>query len=69
MAEKRTKKSEPASGGKIRIQYYRSFIATRSSQADVAQSGSDKVNQIVERPDNIRCAALCQIRICCDVEE
>ncbi len=52
MAEKR-KKSEQASSGKIRIQYYRSFIASPKKHKDVVRSlGITKLNQIVERPDN-----------------
>jgi large subunit ribosomal protein L30 len=52
MAEKRTKKSEPASKGKIRIQYYRSFIATPKTHKQMVRSlGLTKLNQIVERPD------------------
>jgi large subunit ribosomal protein L30 len=53
MAEKRTKKSEPASGGKIKIQYYRSFIATPKTHKQMVRSlGLTKLNQIVERPDD-----------------
>jgi len=53
MAEKRTKKSEQASSGKIRIQYYRSFIASPKKHKEVVRSlGITKLNQIVERPDN-----------------
>ena len=53
MAEKRTKKSEPASAGKIKIQYYRSFIATPKTHKQMVRSlGLTKLNQIVERPDN-----------------
>jgi large subunit ribosomal protein L30 len=53
MAEKRTKKSEQASTGKIRIQYYRSFIAAPKKHKEVVRSlGITKLNQIVERPDN-----------------
>lgn len=52
MAEKRTKKSEPESVGKIRIQYYRSFIATPKTHKQMVRSlGLTKLNQIVERPD------------------
>ena len=50
MAEQKT---EPASGGKIRIQYYRSFIAFPKTQKEIVRSlGLTKLNQIVERPDN-----------------
>jgi large subunit ribosomal protein L30 len=39
-------------GGKIRIQYYRSFIAFPKTQKVVVRSvGLTKLNQIVERPD------------------
>jgi large subunit ribosomal protein L30 len=53
MAEKRTKKSDQAEAGKIRIQYYRSFIATPKTHKQMVRSlGLTKLNQIVERPDN-----------------
>ena len=53
MAEKRTKKNDAASSGKIRIQYYRSFIATPKTHKQMVRSlGLTKLNQIVERPDN-----------------
>ncbi|HZH30618.1 MAG TPA: 50S ribosomal protein L30 [Pyrinomonadaceae bacterium] len=40
-------------GGKIRIQYYRSFIAFPKTQKEIVRSiGLTKINQIVERPDN-----------------
>jgi large subunit ribosomal protein L30 len=52
MAEKKTKKSEQATKGKIRIQYYRSFIATPKTHKQMVRSlGLTKLNQIVERPD------------------
>lgn len=52
MAEKRTKKKEQADKGKIRIQYYRSFIATPKTHKQMVRSlGLTKLNQIVERPD------------------
>ena len=52
MAEKRTKKSGTSEPGKIRIQYYRSFIAApRTHKAIVRSLGITKLNQIVERPD------------------
>ena len=39
-------------GGKIRIQYYRSFIATPKTHKVMVRSlGLTKLNQIVERPD------------------
>jgi large subunit ribosomal protein L30 len=52
MAEKRSKKSDQAKAGKIRIQYYRSFIAAPKKHKDVVRSlGITKLNQVVERPD------------------
>ena len=40
------------------IQYYRSFIAAPKTQKQIVKSlGMTKLNQIVERPDNLRCAA------------
>lgn len=40
------------SGGTIRIQYYRSFIATPKTHKQIVRSvGLTKLNQIVERPD------------------
>lgn len=45
-------KSEEATGATIRIQYYRSTIATPSTQKEIVRSlGFTKLNQIVERPD------------------
>ena len=42
-----------AAGGKIRIQYYRSFIATPKTHKQMVRSlGLTKLNQIVERPDD-----------------
>ena len=39
--------------GKIRIQYYRSFIAAPKTHKTIVRSlGLTKLNQIVERPDN-----------------
>jgi len=47
----KAKSSESA--GKIRIQYYRSFIATPKTHKQMVRSlGLTKLNQIVERPDN-----------------
>ena len=41
------------SRGKIRIQYYRSFIASPKTHKTIVRSlGLRKLNQIVERPDN-----------------
>ena len=38
--------------GKIRIQYYRSFIAAPKTHKTIVRSlGLTKLNQIVERPD------------------
>jgi len=52
MAEKQTKKTGNAEKGKIRIQYYRSYIAAPRTHKKVVQSlGITKLNQIVERPD------------------
>jgi large subunit ribosomal protein L30 len=46
------KKAPAADGGKIRIQYYRSFIATPKTHKQMVRSlGLTKLNQIVERPD------------------
>jgi len=43
---------EQGSGGTIRIQYYRSFIAFPKTQKLIVRSvGLTKINQIVERPD------------------
>ena len=53
MAEKKTKKTDKSTTGTIRIQYYRSFIATPKTHKTVVRSlGLTKLNQIVERPDN-----------------
>jgi large subunit ribosomal protein L30 len=53
MAEKRAKKTEQAETGTIRIQYYRSSIATPKTHKTIVRSlGLTKLNQIVERPDN-----------------
>jgi large subunit ribosomal protein L30 len=39
--------------GKIRIEYYRSFIASpKTHKAIVRSLGLRKLNQVVERPDN-----------------
>jgi large subunit ribosomal protein L30 len=49
----REMKAKSAAGGKIRIQYYRSFIATPKTHKTIVRSlGLTKLNQIVERPDN-----------------
>jgi len=45
-------KEQSNSGGTIRIQYYRSFIAAPKTQKQIVRSiGLTKLNQIVERPD------------------
>ena len=47
----RRSKTENGSG-KIRIQYYRSFIASPKTHKTIVRSlGLSKLNQIVERPD------------------
>lgn len=39
-------------GAKIRIQYYRSFIASPKTHKSIVRSlGLSKLNQVVERPD------------------
>lgn len=49
---KSARAESPASGGTIRIQYYRSFIAAPKPHKEVVRSlGITKLNQIVERPD------------------
>jgi large subunit ribosomal protein L30 len=46
-------KARSASEGTIRIQYYRSSIATPATHKTIVRSlGLTKLNQIVERPDN-----------------
>ncbi|HJR06991.1 MAG TPA: 50S ribosomal protein L30 [Pyrinomonadaceae bacterium] len=53
MAEQKKERAEGEGGGKIRIQYYRSFIAFPKTQKEIVRSlGLTKLNQIVERPDN-----------------
>lgn len=51
---KRDKKDEKKAGGStIRIQWYRSTIATPESHKELVRSlGLTKLNQIVERPDS-----------------
>ncbi len=45
-------KAKSASEGTIRIQYYRSFIATPFTHKQIVRSlGLTKLNQIVERPN------------------
>ena len=51
--QKKAGKGAGAGGGKIRIQYYRSFIAAPKTHKQMVRSlGLTKLNQIVERPDN-----------------
>jgi large subunit ribosomal protein L30 len=46
------KRSSNSENGKIRIQYYRSFIAAPKTHKTIVKSlGLRKLNQIVERPD------------------
>ena len=52
MAEKQSKKKSKPEKQSIRIQYYRSFIATPKKHKQIVRSvGLTKLNQIVERPD------------------
>ncbi|HXD33961.1 MAG TPA: 50S ribosomal protein L30 [Pyrinomonadaceae bacterium] len=52
MAKKEANKAEQAEGKTIRIQYYRSFIATPKTHKTIVRSiGLTKLNQIVQRPD------------------
>lgn len=49
----RKAKNKEAAPAKIRIQYYRSTIATPKTHKQMVKSvGLTKLNQIVERPDN-----------------
>ena len=51
MAEQENNQQQ-TSGGTIRIQYYRSTIATPKTHKQIVKSiGLTKLNQIVERPD------------------
>jgi len=51
-AKTKSKNAQTAETGKIRIQYYRSFIATPKTHKQMVRSlGLTKLNQIVERPD------------------
>ena len=46
------KAKQAESNGKIRIQYYRSFIASPKTHKTIVRSlGLRKLNQVVERPD------------------
>jgi large subunit ribosomal protein L30 len=48
----KAKKTEQPEGETIRIQYYRSFIATPKTHKQIVRSvGLTKLNQIVERPN------------------
>ncbi|HEX8853208.1 MAG TPA: 50S ribosomal protein L30 [Pyrinomonadaceae bacterium] len=52
MADEKQTQGGEGGGGKIRIQYYRSFIAFPKTQKEIVRSiGLTKLNQIVERPD------------------
>jgi len=53
MPSKRGKaNSNQDAAGKIRIQYYRSFIAAPKTHKTIVRSlGLRKLNQVVERPD------------------
>jgi large subunit ribosomal protein L30 len=47
------KKTKEEAGGKLRIQYYRSFIAAPKKHKQIVKSlGLTKLNQIVERTDS-----------------
>jgi large subunit ribosomal protein L30 len=51
--KEKAKADGSASAGTIKIQYYRSFIATPKTHKTIVRSlGLTKLNQIVERPDN-----------------
>ena len=53
MAKSEGAKTGKSSGGTIRIQYYRSFIAAPKTHKQMVRSlGLTKLNQIVERPDS-----------------
>jgi large subunit ribosomal protein L30 len=46
-------KNKEQTGGTIRIQYYRSYIAAPKTHKQIVNSiGLTKLNQIVERPDS-----------------
>ena len=52
MADKRSSKKQQAEKKTIRIQYYRSVIATPKTHKQIVRSvGLTKLNQIVDRPD------------------
>ena len=47
------KAANKETAGKIRIEYYRSFIAAPKTHKTIVRSlGLRKLNQVVERPDN-----------------
>jgi len=49
----RKAKTNDGAQAKIRIQYYRSFIAAPKTHKTIVRSlGLRKLNQVVERPDN-----------------
>jgi large subunit ribosomal protein L30 len=51
--QKKVAKEQTTGAGKVRIQYYRSFIAAPKTHKQMVRSlGLTKLNQIVERPDN-----------------
>jgi large subunit ribosomal protein L30 len=51
--ERMPRKQNKDESSKIRIQYYRSFIAAPKTHKQMVRSlGLTKLNQIVERPDN-----------------
>ena len=52
-AKSKTAKAKNPTGSTIRIQYYRSFIASPKTHKQMVRSlGLTKLNQIVERPDS-----------------
>ena len=49
----RRENSKPETQGTIRIEYYRSFIASPKTHKTIVRSlGLRKLRQVVERPDN-----------------
>jgi len=53
MADDNKEQAGGDGGGKIRIQYYRSFIAAPKKHKDIVRGvGLTKLNQIVERPND-----------------
>ena len=49
---RRAQSNDQPQGGTIRIQYYRSFIASPVTHKTIVRSlGLRKLNQVVERPD------------------